>query len=89
MSEPADENLAMQWERRILVRESLEELGSPCRELLSAMFLDVGPTDYDLIAKRLRLPRGSIGPMRGRCFETLRAILIRQGFEPPTPDETG
>jgi len=45
-----------------------------CRELLVAAFRADRP-DYDQLAERLGMPRGSIGPTRGRCLNKLRTLI--------------
>jgi RNA polymerase sigma factor (sigma-70 family) len=79
---PSDEHLE-QWEQQDLVRRGLEELGNPCRDLLSALFLEPGEESYESIARRLGMKVGSIGPTRVRCFSKLEAILRRMGLDDP------
>ncbi len=69
------------WERQHIVHQALDQLGSPCRELLTALFLDPDDNSYDKIASRLGIPIGGVGPTRARCFKKLEAILIRLGFD--------
>jgi RNA polymerase sigma factor (sigma-70 family) len=57
------------------VRRGLERLGGRCQELLKLLYLEDPSSSYEEIARRLGLPRGSIGPTRGRCLEKLREIL--------------
>ena len=68
------------WERRYQVRLALNQLGSPCRELLQALFFESPAPQYDEIARRLGIPVGSIGPTRARCFKKLEMILIKIGI---------
>lgn len=79
MDPPID--LMQAWERQHSVRRALEELGSPCRDLLTALFLDSSEASYEQVASRLGIPQGSIGPMRARCFRKLEAILVRLGID--------
>ncbi len=79
-SDPAEEEVET-WERRHLVRLSLDQMGSPCRELLHALFLDWPKPNYEQIAKQLGIAVGSIGPSRTRCFKKLQAIMIRMGVQ--------
>ena len=55
------------------MREAMGQLDERCRDLLVACFREDRP-DYDVLAERLGMPRGSIGPTRGRCLNKLRAI---------------
>jgi hypothetical protein len=32
--------------------------------------------DYQVVAEALEMPKGSIGPTRGRCLAKLRALLV-------------
>ena len=54
---------------------ALDELGGRCRELLRAIFFESDKPDYDRIAERLSMPRGSIGPTRARCLGKLAELL--------------
>jgi RNA polymerase sigma factor (sigma-70 family) len=76
---PAPEEL----ERQQAVREALAELGERCRRLLEALYFEAaGEGGYDVVAERLGIPRGSIGPTRARCLEKLRAELLARGHGP-------
>lgn len=61
-------------ERRQRLREAMERLGSPCRELLEALFREDRPS-YDVIAEQLSMARGSIGPTRARCLDKLTRLV--------------
>jgi RNA polymerase sigma factor (sigma-70 family) len=65
---------------RQLVREGLERLGGKCKDLLEALFGVGGEPNYTLIAERLGIRIGSIGPTRARCLEKLSKVLGRLGF---------
>lgn len=65
---------------RQLVREGLERLGGKCRELLEALFGSAGEPNYALLAERLGIRVGSIGPTRARCLEKLAGVLETLGF---------
>jgi RNA polymerase sigma factor (sigma-70 family) len=57
------------------VYDGLSELGSPCRDLITALYFDPGTPSYAEVASRLGRPVGSIGPTRARCLKRLRDIL--------------
>jgi RNA polymerase sigma factor (sigma-70 family) len=61
-------------ERRRLWR-AVDQLSSRCQQLLRVVAFTPRP-DYGLVATRLGMPRGSIGPTRGRCLAKLRELLI-------------
>ena len=73
-------------ERQQLVRQALRQLGPPCQPLLMALFSNCAGSspNYNGIADRLGIKRGSIGPTRARCFKKLQRILAELGFEPDT-----
>jgi RNA polymerase sigma factor (sigma-70 family) len=58
-------------ERRAAVRRAVAGLPPRRRRLLETM-LDHPDLDYDQLATRLSMPRGSIGPTRQRCLDELR-----------------
>lgn len=92
--EPSSADL-VRLEEEQAVREALGALEERCRRLLRALYFEpVGEQGYDALAEVLGIPRGSIGPTRGRCLEKLRAELLTRGLgnsadapesPPPTP----
>jgi RNA polymerase sigma factor (sigma-70 family) len=58
-------------ERRAAVRRAVAALPPRRRRLLETM-LDHPDLDYEQLARRLSMPRGSIGPTRQRCLDDLR-----------------
>ncbi|RMF84321.1 MAG: sigma-70 family RNA polymerase sigma factor [Planctomycetota bacterium] len=78
-SENADRELLL-WERREALRAGLDQIGEPCRTLLTLLFLTDKRPAYAEIAEELGLSVGSIGPMRARCFEKLERVLRASGL---------
>ena len=68
-----DDRLDADARYRVLWRH-LQHLPERCRELLRIVAM-VDRPDYDDVAAALGMPRGSIGPTRGRCLSKLRALL--------------
>lgn len=62
-----------------LARNTILNLGTRCRELLSMLFLGSG-SSYQEISANLGIPIGSIGPTKARCLDKLRALLLKTGF---------
>ena len=62
-------------ERRRLVWRHLQRLSERCRALLRVVAF-VDRPDYSVVAEALGMPRGSIGPTRGRCLAKLRELLV-------------
>ncbi|HEX6340745.1 sigma-70 family RNA polymerase sigma factor [Umezawaea sp.] len=54
--------------------EAVERLPQRCRQLLRIVAYLHRP-DYGVVSAALGMPRGSIGPQRGRCLDRLRALL--------------
>jgi RNA polymerase sigma factor (sigma-70 family) len=73
-AEPAEERVLAE-ERRQMIRDALSQLTPRCAELLRALAFSDRP-DYGTVARALGMPRGSIGPSRGRCLARLRTVLI-------------
>lgn len=66
------------WEQTAWIRESLRRLPEPCRELLTALYLDPLGSSYRDVALRTGRAVGTIGPMRARCLHHLRRIMSEQ-----------
>ncbi len=73
---PETEALRDDRDRRLWRAFSL--LPRRCQELLRLTVL-AGRAEYRAVAEAMSMPRGSIGPTRGRCLTTLRAHLDREG----------
>jgi RNA polymerase sigma factor (sigma-70 family) len=78
-------DLAASSEERVIVKDeqralwaALRELPPRCQELLRIVAFVPRP-DYDEVAQTLGMPRGSVGPTRGRCLEKLRSALYGEG----------
>ncbi|WP_127999370.1 RNA polymerase sigma factor [Piscinibacter defluvii] len=78
----AEEQLA-ELQSLDLLRHSLDRLDERCRELLLLTFRDDDDAlDYDSIAERMGMPRGSLGPTRSRCLGKLRKLYDAAGVRP-------
>jgi RNA polymerase sigma factor (sigma-70 family) len=72
-SVPMDERVAQNEQYRRLWTH-VQRLPERCRMLLRIVAFVERP-DYDLVSRELNMPRGSIGPTRGRCLSKLRLLL--------------
>ncbi|OLB79452.1 MAG: RNA polymerase subunit sigma [Actinobacteria bacterium 13_2_20CM_2_71_6] len=61
-------------ERDRVLWRYFQRLSERCRELLRIV-AHVERPDYAAVAEALGMPRGSIGPTRGRCLAKLRELL--------------
>jgi len=71
---PPDEVVAALEEEQI-VRTALRAVSEKCRRLLALLYFDPAAPSYDEVARRLKVPRGSLGPTRRRCLDRLRRKL--------------
>jgi RNA polymerase sigma factor (sigma-70 family) len=53
-----------------------------CQQVLRALIIDAedGPPSYRLVAAKLQVPAGSLGPTRARCLGQLRKLLDSDGI---------
>ena len=63
------------WELTEWLDHGLSLVSKPCRDLLSALYLDPKQPTYAEVAARLGMAVGSVGPTRIRCLKRLRRVL--------------
>jgi len=68
------EEAVVRDERARALWQAMDDLPPRCRDLLRLVAFVHRP-DYDAVATALDMPRGSIGPTRGRCLSKLRENL--------------
>ena len=73
--EQVDSGGLLDWEQLSVLHAAVDQLGSPCRELIRALYLDARQPTYTQVARELGRAVGGIGPLRGRCLERLRRML--------------
>jgi RNA polymerase sigma factor (sigma-70 family) len=71
---PTPEEQGVATERRRLLWSAVDQLSERCQQLLRIIAFTTRP-DYDVVSMALGMPRGSIGPTRGRCLAKLRDVL--------------
>jgi RNA polymerase sigma factor (sigma-70 family) len=71
---PQPEEQAVRSDRDARLWRAFGQLPQKCQELLRLTVL-AGRAEYRLVAEAMRMPRGSIGPTRGRCLNSLRQLL--------------
>jgi len=74
------ETLLRECEKEQMVREAIQAVRPRCRELIRMLFFESPPLSYEETAKRLNIATGSIGFIRMRCLQKLRAALEEKGF---------
>ncbi|MET7993791.1 sigma-70 family RNA polymerase sigma factor [Amycolatopsis sp. NPDC005232] len=75
---PAPEDEAVRADNDRRVWRAFLRLPTRCQELLRLTVL-AGRAEYQAVADAMRMPRGSIGPTRGRCLDTMRDLLAGEG----------
>ncbi|MEU0521685.1 sigma-70 family RNA polymerase sigma factor [Streptosporangium sp. NPDC006007] len=68
------EEFLLQDERRRALWNAVARLPQPCRDLMRLVAFVRRP-HYGAVAASLGMPKGSIGPTRGRCLAKLRRLL--------------
>jgi DNA-directed RNA polymerase specialized sigma24 family protein len=63
----------MNQELRRALDEAVERLPESQRRIVQALLRE--PESYDALSQELGIPRGSLGPLRGRAVRALRAQL--------------
>lgn len=72
---PAATDQIVTRERNQVLMDHFRNLSQRCQALLRIV-AEVDRPDYDVVAKALGMPKGSIGPTRGRCLARLREMLL-------------
>jgi len=72
--DPAVDDRVLADEQRTRLWEVIATLPPLCQQLIRIVAFADRP-DYDAISHALDMPRGSIGPTRGRCLAKLRQLL--------------
>ncbi|MHC4939277.1 MAG: RNA polymerase sigma factor [Planctomycetota bacterium] len=71
---PPDEVVSA-FEEEQIVRRALRAISEKCQRLLRLLYFEPASLSYDEVARRLGVPRGSLGPTRRRCLDRLRSKL--------------
>jgi RNA polymerase sigma factor (sigma-70 family) len=71
---PTPEEERVDVERSRMLWHAVAQLSERCQRLLRIIAFTRRP-DYDVVSMALGMPRGSIGPTRGRCLAKLRDSL--------------
>jgi RNA polymerase sigma factor (sigma-70 family) len=78
--EPIPPDVLAEIEQEQIVRDAISGLPDRCREMIEMLFFEIPPMPYNVVAQRLRLAKGSIGFIRGRCLKRLKKVLEQKGF---------
>lgn len=72
--EPGSEDQVILDDQRRALWAAIGQLSPRCQELLRIIAFVPRP-DYGVVAAELGMPRGSVGPTRGRCLAKLHDLL--------------
>ncbi|HNQ90745.1 MAG TPA: sigma-70 family RNA polymerase sigma factor [Verrucomicrobiota bacterium] len=72
---PGPDAVLMRVERARLVRQALDELGDPCRELVELRYF--GDLSYEQLAESLRLNPKTVSSRLSKCLDRLEGIARR------------
>jgi len=67
-------------EQEQAMRDAIAALPPRCAKLIEMLFFDVPAAPYEAVAAKLSLAIGSIGFIRKRCLDSLKAQLKRRGI---------
>jgi RNA polymerase sigma factor (sigma-70 family) len=67
---------------------AFHRLTERCQQILRLLVLepDLGAPSYDVAAQVLGMPKGSLGPTRGRCLAQLKKLVDAEGINGPAGD---
>ncbi|MGH3488638.1 MAG: RNA polymerase sigma factor [Actinopolymorphaceae bacterium] len=74
-TEPRPDDQVIRNERDRILWSAFGRLSERCQSLIRVVAFADRP-DYDAVSAALGMPRGSIGPTRGRCLAKLRSLLV-------------
>ncbi len=72
---PNEADAIGQLENHIDLCLALDHLGSPCNDLLVALYFDPSSPSYGRIAQNMGRAAGGLGPLRARCLQRMRILL--------------
>jgi RNA polymerase sigma factor (sigma-70 family) len=68
-----------QVQRAQALRDGIDALSDRCRDMVRMLFFETPPRPYRDVARELGVATGSIGFLRSRCLDKLRAVLEKVG----------
>jgi RNA polymerase sigma factor (sigma-70 family) len=74
---PLADDFLIELEEQHLIRTGLRSLNERCRQILSMLYLQSSAASYAEVGAAIGVGETSIGPLRSRCLNKLKKILIR------------
>jgi len=78
--DPLPDETLLELERAQQAQEAMAALSARCRRLLGYFFYSEPQPGYAEIARRERIPIGSLGPTRARCLSRMRRYFKERGW---------
>lgn len=78
--DPLPDEIVLHLERQASLEIAIGGLKPQCRRVVEAFFFAHEDRSYEQIAKSLGIAPNSLGPIRRRCLERLKKILIKNGY---------
>ncbi len=75
------EEWLLEVEEECVLREAIAQLSPRCQELIRWLFYSEPAPQYREVAERLGIAKNSVGFIRERCLNKLRALLEKKGWE--------
>lgn len=79
-SAPLADVLLQQVEQEQALRDAITALSPRCRSMIEMLFFESPARPYHEVAAQMGVATGSIGFIRARCLERLRAAVERMGL---------
>jgi len=79
-ADPIPAGTLAEVEREQMMQEAIGQLPARCRQMIELLFFEHPPMPYTEVAKRLKVAKGSVGFIRGRCLKRLKKVLEQKGF---------
>lgn len=79
-NDPLPDEAVEQLERQACLEIAMKQLDPRCLEIIELFFFEPEDCSYDQIANSLGISVNSLGPIRRRCLDKLRRILLKNGF---------
>lgn len=74
---PLADELLIELEQQHLIRTALKQIEERCQKILSMIYLQDSAASYLQVAEAIGVGETSISPMRARCLEKLKKILVK------------
>jgi RNA polymerase sigma factor (sigma-70 family) len=73
------DSIIEECQRAQALRDGIDALPDRCRDMVRMLFFETPPRPYRDVAQALGVATGSIGFLRSRCLDKLRAVLEKVG----------